>query len=284
MGAISSLSDSVGTLVDTPLLFGAGALYGLIVLPQTAAQLFGIPIVPLLLQIVTFFITPFVVAGLVAMAYQSMKQGTTSFETFKRKGRDKYVGILAGNLLQFVIAFGYFIVAGLLFFVVSIFVIGIGAGAGSAAGGPGGLSLEAILSGTALIVVLIGALFLLVYLLIVLFIQFYQPAIVVDDVGAIEGFKRSIGVVRSNLLSSVGFLAINVLVSLLLSAPVIAVFLLPFLTGSAGATAPASQPPGSGFELGLAASLGGTVMALLITTISVPFRLTYATDFYDAHS
>lgn len=282
MGAISSLQNAVGTLFDTPLLFAAGALYAVIVLPQSAASYFGVPLVPTLLQLVTFFITPFLIAGIIAMSYQSMKQGNTSFETFKSKGKDKYVSILAANFLQAIILLGYGFVAFIILLIVGVFVVGISAGAAS-----GGL--DAALGGAALIVLALVAVFALIYLLIVFFIQFFQPAIVVDDVGAIEGFKRSIGVAKSNAVSALGFLVINVIVGILLALPILLLTVAPFLLGSGGAaptTGPATSPTagGSGFELGLAASLGATLMTFVITTISVPFRLTYATDFYEAHS
>jgi len=285
MGAISSLQNAVGTLFDTPLLFAAGALYAVIVLPQSAASYFGVPFVPTLLQFVTFFITPFVIGGIIAMSYQSMKQGNTSFDTFKSKGKDKYVSLLAANILRTVILIGYGVVAGILFIVVAIFVVGISAGAASGAGS----GLDAALGGAALIVIALGAVMALIYLVIIFFIQFLQPAIVVDDVGAIEGFKRSIGVAKSNAVSALGFLVINVIVSILLALPILLLTVVPFLMGSGGApptTGPATSPAAgtSGFELGLAASLGATLLTFVITVISVPFRLTYATDFYEAHS
>jgi hypothetical protein len=50
----------------------------------------------------------------------------------------------------------------------------------------------------------IGVLFVLVYLLVMFFTQFYAHAIVLTDTDLVAGFKRSIGLVRHNLLTVLG--------------------------------------------------------------------------------
>ena len=50
-----------------------------------------------------------------------------------------------------------------------------------------------------------GILLALVYLLFLFFIQFYSQAIVLDDVGAIGGIKRSYAAVRNNLVAAFGY-------------------------------------------------------------------------------
>ncbi|GAB6862500.1 hypothetical protein JCM17092_25890 [Haloplanus litoreus] len=49
------------------------------------------------------------------------------------------------------------------------------------------------------------AIAVLVYLLVAFFVQFYGQAIVIDGASAIASFKRSYRVVRTNLLATVGY-------------------------------------------------------------------------------
>ncbi|ERH01486.1 MAG: hypothetical protein J07HN6_01038 [Halonotius sp. J07HN6] len=52
---------------------------------------------------------------------------------------------------------------------------------------------------------LIGLIMLLIYFGVLLAIQFYAHAIVIDDTSIGDGFKRSIELVRANLLSAIGY-------------------------------------------------------------------------------
>jgi hypothetical protein len=52
---------------------------------------------------------------------------------------------------------------------------------------------------------LIAVIVVLAYLLFVFFIQFYGQAIVIDDLGAVDGLKHSYTVVRGHLASALGY-------------------------------------------------------------------------------
>lgn len=276
MATIRSFTESLGVLGQNPILFAVGALYAAIVLPQTALSTFGIPLLPALFQIVTFFITPFVIAGLIGMSYESRARDT-SFETFKRVGKDRYVSLLIGNLLEF----GFTLVFGFVSLIVA-FLVGFGAiAAGSASGASG-----AMLGGIGLVVFAILAVMFLVFLIVMLLIQFYPASIVVDQVGAVDGYRNSIGVVRNNLVQALGFSLLNLVIGILLFVPTIVLFLLPALQGelASGSTMGATASQTSMFGTSLLSMAGVIVYTLLVTALVTPFRMAFLVSFYDNHT
>ncbi|ACV46289.1 MULTISPECIES: DUF7847 domain-containing protein [Halomicrobium] len=282
MATIKSFVESFGVLRRNPILFAIGALYAVIVLPQTALSTFGIPIVPWLFQIVTFFITPFVIAGLLAMAYEGRVRDT-SFETFKKVGKDRYAPVLIGNLIQAVFSFVYGIIA----FIVAIFVVGFGAMA-MADGGTGGTS-DAMLGGLGIVSIVLIAGLVLFFLLVMFFIQFYATAIVVDDVGVVDGFRNSVSVVLNNILEALGFGVINLVIGLLVAAPVFGLFLVPILTGGMGSGGMGSASAMDATQTGglgatLLAQGGIVVYSLLSQLVLTPFRSAFSVSFYDNHT
>lgn len=286
MAAIRSLQRAVGVLADNPVLFVGGLVYAAVVAPQSVLSLLGIPVVPGLLQIVTFFITPFVVAGIIGMAAEELR-GSATLDTFTDVGKDRYLPLLLGNLVEFgiTVAIGVFAFVVLL---VVVLVVGIGA-MGAASGGSGAFGA---LGAVGLLVGGLGVLFVvLVAAVVFFFIQFYPIAIVADGTDAVEGFRGSVRVVRANLVSTLGFSAINLVVGLLTSLPLVALFLLRGM--NAPTTGPGAAPdPGMGgaFGGGIASFLSTpetialAAVSLLFTVVLVPFRQTYATAFYRAVS
>jgi hypothetical protein len=279
MATIQSFVETFGVLKRNPLLFAVGALYAVIVLPQTALSTFGIPLVPWLFQLVTFFVTPFVVAGLLAMAYEGRVRDT-SFETFKEIGKDRYVPVLIGNLIQAVFSFVYFIVAA----IVAIFVVGFGAMAMSN-GGVGGTS-DALLGGVGVVSIALIAALVLVFLLVMFFIQFYATAIVVDDVGVVDGFRNSVSVVLGNIVEALGFGVINLVIGLLVALPALGIFLVPLLSGGLGSGSAVGAAPTQSGGLGatLLAQGGIVVYSFLTTLVLTPFRSAFSVSFYDNHT
>jgi hypothetical protein len=281
MPALESLQTAVGALVRTPVLFVAGLAYGLILLPQTATQLLGIPFLPLLLQVATFFVTPFLVAGLIGMADEAIGENTTSLGRLTAVGRERYVPLLLGNLIQF----GIVVAFGVVFFVVVLAGGVMALGAGGAAGSAG-------FGGAAIAIVALVALLLLLFLLVFFFIQFFQVSIVAGERDAVEGFKESVSLVRSNLLATLGYSVINLVVSLLTSAPVTAFVMWRSLQQSGGlpATGSGAQQPMTGVGGSAMTSLFSpaeavalALVTLAITMVLTTFQQTYATAFYRRH-
>lgn len=277
MATIQSFTESLGVLKRNPLLFAVGALYAVILLPQTALTTLGIPFVPTLLQMVTFFVTPFVIAGLLAMAYEGTRQ-PTSLSTFTDVGKDRYLRLLAGNLVTFVVDVVFIVV----FLVAVIFTVGFGMAA--AMNGNGDPS-SAIMGSVGVVAVAAVAVVALLYLLIMFFLQFYDVAYVVDDVDVIDGFGRSIAVVRENLVPALGFSLVNLIVGFLLFVPGVALALVPLVAGdaSAGSTlGTAAQGLGS-TETSMLSLAGVVAYSFLVSVVMVPFRSAFSVTFYRNH-
>lgn len=274
MAAIASLRTTLSTLRTRPILFLGGFLLAVVVLPQAALQIAGVPILPALLSILTFFVTPFLVAGLYGMAAESLVSGT-SLGRLVEVGKDRYVPLLIGNLLEFVVYVAFWLVGGVLLVAV-VFVVGVGVTASGAAPvpglAPGAVGLAGLAGGIlALGVPLLGT------LVVRFFVQFFPAAIVVDEAGAVEGFKVSAGVVRSNLASALGYSAITVAAGLLVWLPTAAYVGIRFLERANGAVMSAG---GMGTVLSSSEIAGLALSTLVLETLVGTFTITYATAFY----
>ena len=278
MATIRSLSESLGVLKRNPLLFAIGVLYAVIVLPQSALALLGIPLVPRLLQMVTFFVTPFVIAGLLAMAYEGTKR-PASLSTFKKVGKDRYARVLVGNLIKFVLD----LVFGIVLVVVVFLTVGLGM---AAAMNGGGDPSSALMGSVGVVAIAAIAAVVLLFLILSFFVQFYAVAYVVDDVGVVDGFARSIGVVKGNLVSALGFGVVNLIVGVLLFLPVVGIVLIPFLTGGmgSGAGVGAGTQSASAFGTPLLLQAGVVVYSFVVSVLMVPFRSTFSVTFYENHT
>jgi len=135
---------------------------------------------------------------------------------------------------------------------------------------PGGLTLLAVVG-------VVAAGLLLVYFLITFFIQFYAHAIVLDDRELVDGFRRSVGVVRSNLLSVLGY-------TLLL---VVGAGLVGTLAAAASFVA-TPQPAGSPiaelipFDFSAGLAVVGSIGYILLTGLFGAFYATYSVAFYES--
>jgi len=269
MAAIQSLMESFGVLKRNPVVFWIGALYGAIIIPQSMLSRMGIPILPVALQIVTFFVTPFALAGLLGMVYEGRVRGTR-LVTFVNVGKKKYDSVLVGNLIRFAIQVLFTAVA----FLLLVFTIG--------------LSLTAVnpaskLRTIGLTVIALFGVIVLLYLLLFFFLQFYTAAIVVDNVGAIEGYRRSIGVVMRNPVQTLGFSVLHLLVALLLLAPaLVSTAVLVFGPGTLGGTQ--TLGPAGGGRFGMGTILVLAAYSLVTMTAVRPLLAAFSVSFYDNHS
>jgi hypothetical protein len=287
MAVLSSLRTALGSPVSNPVLFVASFLIGLVTLPQNALSLLGIPLAPTLLQLVTFFVTPFLLAGLVGMAVEAQADGT-AVGTLSREGKEHYVPLLLGTLLRTAIQFAFGIVVAL-FGIVAV-VVGIG-GTGALSGG--GLDPAALAGSLGLVLVAFLLFALLPYVVVMFLIQFFPVAIVAEDRDVVEAFKRSYGVVRSNLLPALGYSVLSWVVSVLAAAPVTVFTLSRTLSRFQDASAGGSPPAGGGFG-GAGAGAGSislfspvevsviSAMTLVLTTLLLAFQQSYAVAFFQA--
>ncbi len=292
MTALQSLRRAVGALAGSPVLFVGGVATAAVVAPQTllsfVGNLGGEPlnglagIIASALSVLTFFVTPLIVAGTFGMAREALDEGRTSLATFTGVARDRYVSLLLAFLLQVGLSIVLAVLAAVVLFagvVVLVFVVGLGVTAGAGAG-PGGL-LDAVGPGA----LVVGALILLVAALVfyvpLFFIQFFHVSVVTERAGAVEGYKRSFRAVRRNLLPSLGFTVLHFLVGVLPTAPLFGVAALRFWqrVQSAG-----FSPTGDFTLLSTTEVVALTAVVLVAQVVVVPLQYTYATAFYGSVS
>jgi hypothetical protein len=272
MPTIEALRDAIDVLRRNPVLFAAGAVNAVIVLPQTVLSILGVPILPGLIGVVTFFITPFVLAGTIGMAFEGLS-GETAFGTFVDGGKDSYLSMLGGSLVQLAIAIAF----GVVFAVTLALTIGVavlGAGASAGAGGSPEL-LGGVGAATALLVGAAVLVFGLLFLTVMFLIQLFPPAVVVEDRGAIGSIKRSYAVVRDNLVPALGYSAIVIAIGIVVAIPT-------FLASLA------SQGPAAGaLDLPIdrtAAAAAGVGITLVAGVVIYPFQQAFATAFFVRHT
>ena len=125
----------------------------------------------------------------------------------------------------------------------------------------------------------------------------------VDDVGPVEGIRRSVGFVRQTVLSTLGYTVVTVVVGTLASLPVSGYVAYRFVADGPGAPGDGATPFGGMEGLATGSTSGQPAMADMLAGgpglgLSVPeiavlslvsvattalffaFRLTYATAFY----
>jgi hypothetical protein len=275
MAAIQALQTAVSALRRNPVLFLGGLVIGLVTLPQIVTQLMQIPLVPTGLSALTFFVTPFLVAGLVGMADEALT-GETQLGTVTDVGRDRYVPLLLGNLVQFAIGFAFAIVIAIVA-LGTVLSLGVSAGAGM---NPG-----AVAPGTIAVVGVVVLLVVLAYLLVLFFVQFFAVAIVVDEEGPISGFTASYRLVRRNLLSTLGYSVVNFAVAVATSLPVTGFVLLRTFQNLDAAGQGVGQPSATAAATGLPVTEAVAVglISLALSTLLTTFQQTYAVAFYRRH-
>lgn len=269
MGAISALSTAGRTLKRNGALFGAALLAVLVNFGLTAASAVFPPesavTVSLGLSGVTLLLTPFLLGGLLSMAYEGL-DGVTGYGTFLAGGKENYLRLL-GAMVLFSVFVGVVAVAT----VVAAAVVGAFAVGVNATGAAGPLASS---SGSVAVLAAVGLASLAAVLLPVFFLQFYAPAIVVSDLGVVDAFRRSAGLVRRNLVSTFGYTAVSILVGLVAGA---ASVLVVGFGGAAGVSAAAGVVP----EMGTAAFAAVAVASLAVATAGSAFGSTYQVAFYD---
>jgi hypothetical protein len=278
MGAVSALRTTGGALARNPVVFVGTFLVAiaqtLAQAPQFAAQTLANPgisvLVGLLAPIVVFFLTPFLLAGVLGMASEAVGGGT-SLGTFVGVGKSRYVALLLATLLYTVLSV---VIAVALVIVVVIVVLVFGATTGGGGGDPN-LAIAAVIALVVLTLV-VG------FLLFVFFLQFYAVAVVVDEAGVTESFTRSYRLVRRNILSTLGYNVLSTLVSVLVTLPFLAVAAgAVVLTGSVPSAPPAMTPGASmGFDLSPPVIATGAVGLVLVQLLTSAITRTYSVAFY----
>jgi hypothetical protein len=258
MAAIRSLQPAIGSLVRNPIIVIVAAMYSLLQLPQllvpTTQPLLSI-VVSLVMTGMLILFLPFYQGGIIGMA-DDARTGTTTLGMLIETGKSNYVSLLLAYFVILAIA----IVLGI---VVAIAAIGGGIGviAGNGQPSPAVLAVLAI----------VGLLIAVAYFAVVIAIQFYAHEIVLNNAGVAEGFTRSVGLVRENVLSVLGY-------SLLM-------FVGGGIIGALGAGASflvSPQPPLESMlpELSLPVIVGAAIVSVLASALLGAFYATYSVTFY----
>lgn len=210
MGVFAALSDGIGAIKRNPMIVGlvfayvlaSGAVSGLQAVDPLLASL-GI--------LVLYLFVPFFLGGIIGTIHEGL-DGRTSLGRFVDAGTSSYLPLLGGGLLFGAVTVVLYFVVGVVAFFIGIIAI---AGIGSAgASGLGGLSVAAMV-----LLALLGLGTLAISLVPLFVLQFFPAAVVVDDLGLVDSFKRSGGVVRRNFLSVLGFDALAFLIGLFAQIP-----------------------------------------------------------------
>lgn len=262
MAVLRSLRRAVAGLARNPVVFVVTAALALVQLPQLAAQAIG-PAVATVASTVFglgfVVVVPFVQGGAIAMADEAL-DGRTRLRTFVRAGRANYVQLLIGYALLLGVNMAI-VVGGLLVGLLGAVVVFV-------------LVPDPTSTVVPLVVLaLIGLVVLLAYLAVAFVVQFYGQAIVLDDLPAVDGFKRSVRLVRDNPVPVVGYTLLAGSVGGLYGLVVGALSILLSTRPDAGLDVP---------QLTLAGQVGAALGVVVVTTLLGAVLLVYSVAFYRA--
>lgn len=191
MAVIAPLRRVPEVLREQPVLFVPIALFALLQIPQMYIEVLE-PTLSLIFSLlfmgVFLFLTPLFYAGIIGMADDATQNRQTSLSRFWSHTKKNYISVLIAYLIVFAIISGLGIVVFIAFFI-GFFAIG------TMVDGLLGLGLVAVT----------GLVFVVAFIALVLALQFYAHAIVIENEGAIGGLTRSVQVVRSNVTAAIGY-------------------------------------------------------------------------------
>lgn len=263
MGAITAAGRAVETLQRNPVIFVGALFIALLSVPSYVLQIGQIPLLASAWSGVAFFISPFIMGGIIGMAAEGI-HGRTSLGRFVAAGKSNYLYILLVALLLTIIIL---IVAGVGAFVivfVAIFAFGVSTS--------GGLDAS---TGAMVIVAALVLLWLLALVVISLLLQFVYQAIVVDDVGPVDAITQSYRTVRGNLVGAIGVGVITFSLSILIGTIPVAVAMIALQSGPSTFDVPLSETAAYAIMFGW-----GT----LSTVVFGAFNNTMLVAFYDAYA
>jgi hypothetical protein len=190
MVTVSAFKDGFAALRANPILLVAGLLVGAGSQLQYVDHLIESPLLSAGASLAWLVVFPFVLGGFIGTARAAIDGADASLTCFFTAARTHYLPLLLGTALFVLFVLGTAIGLGLVGF-----VLGIGAVA------------LAVIHETAAVVAGVVSLgiWLVAILAAIMFVQFYDTAIVIENESGFDSFRRSIALVRSNLGSVVGF-------------------------------------------------------------------------------
>lgn len=270
MAALAALRRSPGAVVRNPVLLVPVLAVVLVQLPTVLLQ----SVNPILASVASLAVSllfvaaiPFVQAGLLAMADESL-DGSTSLATFVDSGKQHYVTLLVAYLAVLAVNAAIGMIGVLLALAGGAAILGAGAA---------GSSLPVVAAvGVLLAIVVLG------YLTVLLLVQFYGQAIVLDGRGAVGGLTRSVAVVRNNLVSSLGYSVVVGVLGGVVGLVAGAASALASVGQMAPSEAGGAAPPTAGLlpELSLPAVFGIGVVAIALLTLVAGVITVFSVAFY----
>ncbi|AFZ74823.1 DUF7847 domain-containing protein [Natronobacterium gregoryi] len=249
MSAIGSVSTAASVLRRNPTILLVGVLFVALSEVTILLDVYVGPMAQLLAYPLSFLVTPFLLGGIITLIDEGL-DGSTQLGSFVRGGKENYVSMLGATVLFGLIVIGASVVSGILLVIV---------GVGTAAGGGGALGIG------------IGVVFLSVSMtLLMMFLQFYDAAIVVSDAQAIESIPHSVRLVWNNFISVVGFSIVFFVSQLIGQGPGIALFLSAVEVTETGETVIASE---STLYLSIA-------VTIVLGTVMLAYAYTYFITYY----
>lgn len=195
MAVINTLKKVPGLLGSHPILVVPILLFYILTTVQTVTQsvspTFVGGFVVLVISGVLFLLTPLFHGGTIGMINEAAESTRSSLGSFVRYGTQYYLSVLGAYLLFLAMMLALGIVGGFLAVVV-------------------GLSYS--VTGESLGVLIVGGMAGLVvvglYVTVSVFLQFYGHAIVIEDLGGVDGLKRSSEIVGDHLRAVVGYFVV----------------------------------------------------------------------------
>jgi hypothetical protein len=190
MVTVSAFKDGFTALRANPVLLVAGLLVGAGSQLQYVDHLIESPLLSAGVSLAWLIVFPFVLGGFLGTARAAIDGTDASLSGFFTAARAHYLRLLLATVLFVLLVLGTAIGLGLVGFVLGI----------------GSMALAAIHEMAAFVAGVISLLIWLVSILVVImFVQFYDTAIVIENESVTDAFRRSVGLVRSNLKSVAGF-------------------------------------------------------------------------------
>ncbi|ELZ61346.1 MULTISPECIES: hypothetical protein [unclassified Haloferax] len=190
MVTASAFKDGVSALRANPVLLIAGLLVGAGSQLQYVDHLIESPYLSVSVSLAWLIVFPFVIGGFIGTARAAIDGTDPSLTHFFTVARTHYLRLLLATVVFVLLVFGTAIGFGLIGFILGI----------------GSMALTAIHEMAAFAAGVISLLVWLVSILgVIMFVQFYDTAIVIENASVTAAFRRSAGLVRSNLKSVTGF-------------------------------------------------------------------------------
>jgi hypothetical protein len=190
MVTVSAFKDGSAALRENPILFVAGLLIGAVSQLQYVGRLTESPLLSAGVSLAWLIVFPFVLGGFIGTAQTAIEGVDASLSQFFVEARAHYFPLLLATVLFVLLVFGTAVGLGLIGFILGI---------GSLALAPIN-EMAAFVTGVGTMLV-----WLLSILVVIMFVQFYDTAIVIENRSVTDAFHKSVALVRANLRSVAGF-------------------------------------------------------------------------------